>query len=275
MAVNYIITDALRLCAETVIPSVFPFMVLTNLLISCGFDSMVKRLIKRPFEAAFHLNGNLASAYILGIISGYPQGAYAIAEIYDKGGCTKKEAEHALAFCNNTGPAFAIAAVGSLWGNENTGISLFVLQCIITLLYGVITRPKKLSQKPEINKKAVVDFTVIPKAVTASVTPMLNICGFVVIFALLCSFVGLLPVPMYIKALVYSLLEISNGVRYICESVRYAPLLGFAVIWSGVSVHMQTAATVKGRFSMKKYYIGKVIQASGVFLIIYLKKLFF
>ncbi|MBR4880349.1 MAG: hypothetical protein IKU19_00340 [Clostridia bacterium] len=267
-------TEALRLCAETLIPSVFPFMVLTNLLLSCGFDNMVKNLIKRPFEALFHLNGNLASAYILGIISGYPQGAYAIAEIYSGGGCTRDEAEHALAFCNNTGPAFMIGAVGSLMGDMGLGWSLFFLQTAVTLLYGIITRPKALSSSPDIKKKASVSLDVIPKAVTSSVIPMLNICGFVVIFALVCSWVSFLSVSTETKAFIYSLLEISNAVKFISRDPSL-PLLGFSLFWSGICVHMQTTSVVGGRFSMKRYYVAKIIQSLFVFLILYLKKLFF
>ncbi len=271
MNINYIITDALRLCAETLIPSIFPFMVLTDLLISCGFDGMVKSLIKRPFEALFHLNANLASAYILGIVSGYPQGAYAIAEIYEKGGCTKDEAERALAFCNNTGPAFMIGAVGSLFGDMKLGWSLFFLQMGVTLLYGILSRPKTLSPCAEIENNNNVSFDVIPKAVTSSVIPMLNVCGFVVIFAVLCSWVSLLPVNTGIKAFVYSILEISNSVRFISKNPSL-PLLAFSLLWSGVCVHMQTASVVAGRFSMKRYYIAKIIQSLSVFLILYLKK---
>lgn len=249
-------------------------MVLTDLLISCGFDDMVKKLIKRPFETIFHLNANLASAYILGIISGYPQGAYAIVQIYDKKGCTRDEAERALAFCNNTGPAFMIGAVGSLFGNIRLGWSLFFLQMGVTLLYGIISRPKKLSSCAETENNNNISFDVIPKAVTSSVIPMLNICGFVVIFAILCSWVSLLPLSTEIKAFVYSILEISNAVKFISKSPSL-PLLAFSLFWSGICVHMQTASVIARRFSMKRYYIAKMIQSLSVFLILYLKKAFF
>ncbi len=274
MDINYIVAEALRLCAETLIPSVFPFMVLTNLLLACGFDNMVKSLIKQPFEALFHLNANLASAYILGIISGYPQGAYAIAEIYEKGGCTREEAERALAFCNNTGPAFIIGAVGSLFGDVRLGWSLFFLQMGVTLLYGILSRPKRLYACAEIENNYSVSFDIIPKAVTASVIPMLNICGFVVIFAILCSRVSLLPVSTDIKAFIYSILEISNAVKFISRSPSL-PLLSFSILWSGICVHMQTASVIGGRFSLKRYYTAKTVQSISVFLILYLKKVFF
>ncbi len=235
---------------------------------------MVKSLIKHPFEALFHLNANLASAYILGIVSGYPQGAYTIAEIYDKGGCTRDEAERALAFCNNTGPAFIIGAVGSFFGNMRLGWSLFFAQMGVTLLYGILSRPQRLSSCPEITKSSSVDFGIIPKSVTSSIIPMLNICGFVVIFALICSWVSLLPLSTNIKAFIYSMLEISNAVKFISRNPSL-PLLAFSLFWSGICVHMQTASVIGGRFSMKRYYVGKIIQSLSVFLILYLKKQLF
>ncbi len=275
MAVNYIITEALALCAHTLIPSVFPFMVLTNLLISCGFDSMLKRVIGKPFEALFHLNANLASAYVIGLISGYPQGAYAVTQIYLKGGCTKEEAEHGVVLCNNTGPAFMISAVGSLFCDMRLGYTMFILQTAVVALYAVITRPKRLSRAVLTEEENAFSLEVIPRAVSGSVLPMLNVCGFVVIFALICSWVSRLPIGCGVRAILYSMLEITNAVKYISTDLPSLPVLGFALFWSGACIHMQSASVVGGAFSMKRYYVAKLIESVAVFLILYLKNLFF
>lgn len=271
MAVNYIVQDALKLCGNILIPSIFPFMVLTNLLISCGFEGMVKCLIKRPFEYIFHLNANLASAYFIGLIAGYPQGAYAVCSIYDKGGCTKEEAQRAIAFCNNTGPAFVIAGIGGMYRNIRIGVMLYLLQISVSLLYGIITRPKKVSICPEKTEKKEIGFDVIPRAVTSSVLPMLEICGFVIIFSLICNLISRIPVPIYLKGVIYTLTEISCGSNFVCNNALPLALCGFGIMWSGLCVHLQTHAVVKKRFSMKRYYIGKALQAISVFLLLYLK----
>lgn len=275
MAVNYIVRDALTLCANILIPSIFPFMVLTNLLISCGFEGMVKAIIKRPFESIFHLNANLACAYFIGLIAGYPQGAYTVCAIYDKGGCTKGEAERAIAFCNNTGPAFVIAGIGGMYGNIKIGVMLYLLQISVSMLYGIVTRPKRISTCPEKADTKEIGFEVIPRAVTASVIPMLEICGFVIIFSLLCNLISFAPLPIFAKGFVYVLTEISCGSNFVCNNQLPIALCGFAVTWSGLCVHLQTHAVVKDRFSMKRYYIGKAVQSIAVFSLLYLKKAFF
>lgn len=273
--VNYIVKEALRLCAETLIPSIFPFMVLTNLLISCGFEGMVKAVIKRPFERIFHLNANLAAAYFIGIIAGYPQGAYTVCSIYDKGGCTREEAECALCFCNNTGPAFIIAGIGGMYNSIRTGIYLYLLQISVSMLYGILTRPRSLSSCPDTNKENEISFDIIPRAVTGSVMPMLEICGFVVIFSLICNIFALIPVPMFFKGVIYALTEISCAVHYISKNSLAFPLIGLSVMWSGMCVHLQTHAVVKGKLSLKRYYTAKLAQGTALFLILYLKNILF
>lgn len=263
------------MCAEILIPSVFPFMVLTNLLISCNFDRIIGHIIKRPFEAVFHLNSNLASAYFLGLIAGFPQGAYAICNIYNKGGCTKDEAEQALCFCNNTGPAFAIAAIGTMYNDIRTGITVYILQICISILYGIITRPRSISQSSYTPIEKKTDLSVIPHAITSSVIPMLNICAYVVIFSLISALITILPLPVYIKGFVLSLCEISSATAYIARYSLPIAFTGFALLWSGICVHMQTYSAVMRDFSIKKYCIGKLIQGISVFLILYLKNIRF
>ena len=96
-----------------------------------------------------------------------------------------------------------------------------------------------------------------------------------VIFALVCSLVTRLPIGNEARAMVYSLLEITNAVKYISTDAPSLPILGFALFWSGVCIHMQSAAMIEGAFSMRRYYTAKLIESVGVFLILYLKNLFF
>ncbi len=260
---------SLILCGTTLIPSIFPYMVATNLLISCDFDKTVKRLIERPFRRIFHINGSLASAYIIGSLAGYPQGAAAITAIYEKGGCSKKEAEHALTFCNNTGPAFIIAGIGGMLKSTEAGVKLFLVQSLIALLYAIITRPKDTSYAPADNcgKSCEIGFDIIPRAVTQSVLPMLNICGFVILFGTACSFITELPVSETAKATLLSVLELTNATDLIVRTGLGTHFLAFSVVWSGICVHMQTYSIVKNHFSMRKYILGKLIQglSAGLF----------
>lgn len=248
-------------------------MIAVNLLVACGFEKAVKRVIRRPFEALFRLNGNLACAFALGTVAGYPQGAQAICRIYDKGGCTKEEAEQALCFCCNCSPAFAIGVIGGLLNNLRCGVMLFCLQLAVSIGYGIITRPRVLSALEEAQKKTSFSLDILPRAVTDSVIPMLNICAYVISFAFICNIVTLFDIPAVLKQFVYSLLELTNAVSYIIKEDGSLPLLGFALVFSGLCVHAQSYSVIMGRFSMKKYFVGKSVQACVTFFILYLQNL--
>ena len=82
---------ALLLCGRVVIPSLFPFLVLSTLLLSCGPGDALAHLQARPMEVLFRLPGSCAPALVMGMIGGYPVGARTAFALYDRRACTAEE----------------------------------------------------------------------------------------------------------------------------------------------------------------------------------------
>ena len=110
--------DALVLCARSVIPSLFPFLVISSLLLFLGFGQLTAPWLAGLMEPLFRVPGAGSAALLLGLIGGYPIGAQTAAELYRGGLVTRAEAERLLAFCNNSNPVFLISVLGpgSGWG---------------------------------------------------------------------------------------------------------------------------------------------------------------
>ena len=104
--------DALVLCARSVIPSLFPFLVISSLLLSLGFGQLTAPWLAGLMEPLFRVPGAGSAALLLGLIGGYPIGAQTAAELYRGGLATRAEAERLLAFCNNSNPVFLISVLG-------------------------------------------------------------------------------------------------------------------------------------------------------------------
>ena len=104
--------DGLLLCYNVIIPSLFPFFVLSTLVVELGLVSYLGRLLSPLMRPLFRVPGEGATALALGFVGGYPVGARTTLSLYEKGLCTKTEAERMLAFCNNSGPAFILGVVG-------------------------------------------------------------------------------------------------------------------------------------------------------------------
>ena len=103
--------EALSLCARSVVPSLFPFMVVSSLLLSLGFGELAAPWLAGLMEPLFRVPGAGSAALLLGLVGGYPIGAKTAADLYRGGLASREEAERLLAFCNNSNPVFLISCL--------------------------------------------------------------------------------------------------------------------------------------------------------------------
>ena len=119
--------EAVDICLNTIIPSLFPFFICSGLLVELGFAKWAGKLLSPVLAPIFNIPGSGAVAFVMGILSGYPVGAKCAVDLYRKGECTKEEAERMIAFCNNSGPMFILGAVGAVFlKNEYLGLCLYI-----------------------------------------------------------------------------------------------------------------------------------------------------
>ena len=218
--VSAAVAQALSLCVRVLLPSLFPFFVLSSLLVSLGVAQRLSPLLERPMRWLFGLPGSCAAAVLLGAVGGYPLGARTAATLYQQRQCSKEDVLRVLGFCNNAGPAFIISAVGGgLLGDTSTGVLLYGLHLLSALLMGILFAGSQRSvRQSNFSPKTLDRVAVIPcflQAVTGSLDTFLNVCGFVLIFAVLTcllrqlSFLaGLGPLA---QGLLYGSLELTPG----------------------------------------------------------------
>lgn len=143
-AVSAAVAQTVDLCVGILLPSLFPFFVLSSFLTSTGILQRTAPHLDRLTHRLFGLPGSCSAAILLGAIGGYPVGARTVSELYSKGVCTKKDALQTLRFCNNAGPAFLVGSLGAgILGNKQLGILLYALHLICALLIGLLFRDSK------------------------------------------------------------------------------------------------------------------------------------
>ena len=257
----------LTLCAQMIVPSLLPFFILSSLLRQLGLPGVLGRLLAPVTVRLFGVGGAGASAFLLGITGGYPLGAATVAQLYRDGSLTRGEAERALAFCNNSGPAFLIGAAGTgVFHSAGAGLLLYVVHVLAAVLVGMLFAPRKRLEVPvERTQIAVVGFAeALPEAVRSSVQTMLTVCGFVVTFSVVTGMLdaaGVFPAIAgalagrfglelhFTRALLTGLLEIGTGIgamQGLAATPQNLALCAFLIGWGGVSVHCQTAAVLAG-----------------------------
>ena len=122
-------TNGLTLWATCIVPSLFPFFVITNLLSQTKVVLFTGKLLDRIMRPLFNVPGIGGFAFVMGLISGYPVGAKVVADFRENKLVTKDEGERLLAFTNNSGPLFILSSVG---------ISLLEIQKLVYYYYVLI-----------------------------------------------------------------------------------------------------------------------------------------
>ncbi|MEE0784732.1 MAG: hypothetical protein U0M10_02170, partial [Oscillospiraceae bacterium] len=99
-------------CAQVVFPSLFPFFILTNLLLATDFPQRLASAWGGAMRRFFHAPPEGAAALAISLLGGYPMGARTAAQLAQQGVLTQWDAGRLLAFCNNTGPAIFFGLIG-------------------------------------------------------------------------------------------------------------------------------------------------------------------
>lgn len=265
----------LTLCAKTVIPSLFPFMVVSELLVSSGAGEALGRLLSGIMRKIFGISGAGASALFLGSTCGFPVGARTAVALYDKGVISKSECQHLLTFTCNPSSAFLITAVGvSLYDSRTLGVTLYCVVLGCGLLTGFLARfflrsPQEPSEHPHypsgLHPGGAETFT---GAVSSAATAMLTVCAYVIFFsaltgALSCAVSDVGGSGSWGYTLLCGFLEMTGGISQASILSGDGGLILTAAFagWSGVSVHCQIMTLCGGRgLSFKPYLLAKAFQ---------------
>ena len=258
------VNQGLELCASTVIASVFPFMILTDVIShTSGFEQI--KFLRMGFERIFKVNGYAINAFIIGITCGFPLGVKVASELYKNKKISKEECERLIAFSNNTGPAFIIAGIGiGMRGSISDGVILYISMVLSALAVGAVSGIGKVYQKSTV-KHDYENFE-FSSSVKGAAINTLSVCGFVVLFSVICGVLSDLLKNSIILSLFLPFIEVTNASAILAKNT-FLPsfialfLTSFAISFSGFSVHFQAAAFLRGTdISMKKYYAMKLAQ---------------
>lgn len=137
---------ALKLWFEKMIPSLFPFMVLSGLIVRLDLGKTISLPVYPILGRLYRISRTMCTTLLLGFLFGFPLGAKTVAEQYSLKQLTKPQAQYLLSFCNNIGPvyllSFALPLLGLSGDSENHLLRLALTAGFfgIPLLYGMILR---------------------------------------------------------------------------------------------------------------------------------------
>ena len=268
---SLLVKNGLTVWYRNMIPSLFPFMVLSGFMLRTGLSYRVSELLYPVLGTLFRLSPNCIYVILMGFLCGFPMGANIIAESLSLKKITEREAELLLSFCNNIGPVYFLSFVAIICPYYPVWLTFSVMY-LLPLCYGLLLRYIFYRDIPIYNPRCSVIYynadcpygCALQESVQKALSAILILGSYMVIFNVLQlpfhNSCYMLPEP-YISVL-KGLFEISSGISAIqAYPVLYGIVYAVFLPFGGLCCIFQTYAMIKDTpLSLTSYLINKIIQ---------------
>lgn len=192
---------------EVVFPSLLPFFIVSELLISLGVVTFIGILLEPFMRPLFRVPGIGGFVWAMGMASGFPAGAKLSARLRQTKQLTKVEAERLVSFTNSSNPLFIFGAISiGFFNNPKLGIILAASHYLSNFTVGLIMRfhGSKIENKDKQHTNNRFSIThafqalhktrlqekrplgkLIGDAIISSIQTLLMIGGFIILFSVL------------------------------------------------------------------------------------------
>lgn len=246
--------EAINTWLFIVIPSLFPFFIGAELLISSGIIDFIGIVLEPIMYPIFRVPGKGSFVFAMSVTSGYPVGASLVSELRADNSISKEEAQRLISFSSTSGPLFMIGAVSiGMLKNPAVGTLLSIAHYMGAITVGLLFRyygSNRLSKKTVIkdnyfkrslnaminlkNKRLGSISTIMSRSIESAFSSMFMIGGFIIIYSVIIEILnitGIIPnisiilntiIPFdlnveFINSFLSGLLELTNGCKEIAS----------------------------------------------------------
>ena len=230
-----------------IFPSLFPTMVIGNLLIKNNIELIIPKFIKKIFNKLFNFNDIETSIFIISIFTGTPSNAIYINEYLEKNLITKKEAEALLCTTHFINPLFVVAGVGiGVFNDVKIGFLLLFLIWTSNLFKAFLNRNdfgQMNKRNITLNEKSFI--TTLSESIKTSINALLMIFGIVIMFNLLVALISnIFNLNQFTNTIINGLLEMTGGIMKLSSldiDICLKIILAYIFLnFGGICIQMQT-----------------------------------
>lgn len=257
------IGDGLVCCAQQIIPALFPFFVVTQLILSDS-SAHILGLAVSPLTHAWGIRDSHApTALLLGWLGGFAVAARCISQLYEERHVSKTQAEFLLICAVGSSPAFVLNTVGLLMlFSRQAGFLLLAAQLLANIACGFVLRPFFHFTDTAAHTSEPFSTTCnLPQAIQSAISCSLTVCGFVIFFrALAAIFLFLVPNSHAVQFTLNALLEVTGGCQAgasLAHGKLYACCAALSV--QGLSVLMQVRALAAQELSLRPLLLARIL----------------
>ena len=259
-------SNGLLLWFQILIPTLLPFLIVTNLLIQTNAITYIVIFMGPIIQRLFSVSAYGSFAVLAGFLCGYPVGAKVTNDLLKRKQISLAEGNYLLSFCNQTSPAFLVSYV-IIQKVQDTSlilpslIILYLSAYICSLIFRTKFKKETLLHSASLNTTVNFHFQLLDDSIMNAFETITKIGGYIILFSVLFTFGQRTPLSFFLP-----LLEISNGTSYIISRftsfpLQYAYLMGLCSL-GGLCSIAQTYSVIQGSgLSIHNYIIKKLITA--------------
>ena len=133
------ISNSIDIFLVKLIPSLFPYLLITELLINSGKIHTLAYGIDTFISKLFHIPNQVASTVIVGFLLGYPNAAKCILKQYKTNLIDSKTSTKLVSFTSNANMSFIIATIGiGMFKSIEIGIILLISHILSSIIIRII-----------------------------------------------------------------------------------------------------------------------------------------
>ncbi len=285
----------LLLWYNSVVPALFPFMVLSGMIVAGGGISALMTpfyLILHPF---FPVTKEGCYVLVSGLLCGYPMGAKTCADFLREGRLSQREGNFLMAICNHPSPMFLLGYVYPFFAPD-IPVSRLLLSVYIPVLFLAFCaravyfpyRPLKTDTQTEMPDSFEPHGSSMDESILSAVEVLCKIGGYLMLFSIFIVFLRHVAwIPARVRMLLIASMEMTTGIREAAASLNF-PTSGmlsvFALAFGGFSGLFQTRSVIapmgskeiKGMkknagLSIRQYFLWKLLHgtlSAGLFYIL-------
>lgn len=286
-------SNGLLLWYSSVVPALFPFMVLSSLIVASGSLSVLMAPVRLVLGPLLGLSADGCYTLLSGLVCGFPMGAKTCADFLSRGQISLREGKFLMAVCNHASPMFLLGYVYPLFHGN------LPLWKLLAAVYGpalLLALPARLlyrngaptGKKPKM--QGIAEPQEIPEpnfpspaksnpgnlsadeAILASVEVLCRIGGLLILFSIAVEFLrcaGQLPAGL--RLFLMGTMEMTTGIRTLAAALPFpysAAAACASLTFGGLSGILQTKAALgalaqkkKAGLSIRQYCAWKLLYA--------------
>ena len=216
----------LLLWYTSVVPSLFPFMVLSSLIVSSGGVSLLMKPVRTFLGPWLPLSENGCYTLISGLLCGCPMGAKTCGDFVREGKLSVQEGRFLMAICNHPSPMFLLGFVCPLFeaGMHPSRLLLSIYLPLLPLAalakriyFPALPAPASSGSRPQIQPAPALD-----TAILAAAEILCRIGGYLMLFSIVIVFLRRAPwLPASLRLFLMGAMEMTTGVREVSASLPF------------------------------------------------------